>query len=71
MESWQLRKDGEKRLLAWWCKTLKNKDDKVIGGLSSARDITENKTRELEIEKSREQLQASKPLFAESQGRRA
>ncbi len=56
VESWQLRKDGEKRLLAWWCKTLKNKDDKVIGGLSSARDITENKTRELEIEKSREQL---------------
>jgi PAS domain S-box-containing protein len=57
VESWQRRKDGEKRLLAWWCKTLKNKDDKVIGGLSSARDITDSKNKELEIEKSREQLQ--------------
>src|SRR5664280_1474753 len=25
MESWQRRYDGEKRLLAWWCKVLKDK----------------------------------------------
>ncbi|MDG6220085.1 MAG: PAS domain S-box protein [Candidatus Thermoplasmatota archaeon] len=41
VESWQRRKDGEKRLLAWWCKALKNKDGKVVGAISTARDITE------------------------------
>ncbi len=43
LESWQRRKDGEKRLLAWWCRTLKNDESQVIGALSSARDITEQK----------------------------
>ena len=46
VESWQRRFDGEKRLLAWWCQVLKDKDGKVIGALSSARDITENKQAE-------------------------
>jgi PAS domain S-box-containing protein len=41
VESWQRRKDGQKRLLAWWCRTLKNDTGDVIGSLSSARDITE------------------------------
>jgi PAS domain S-box-containing protein len=41
VESWQRRKDGQKRLLAWWCRTLKNDAGDVIGSLSSARDITE------------------------------
>ena len=43
LESWQRRKDGEKRLLAWWCKVLKGKTGKVLGALSTARDITEQK----------------------------
>ena len=40
VESWQRRMDGEKRLLAWWCKVLKDNQSKVIGALSTARDIT-------------------------------
>ncbi len=43
LESWQRRKDGQKRLLAWRCRPLKDKDGKVIGALSSAHDITERK----------------------------
>jgi PAS domain S-box-containing protein len=41
VESWQRRKDGEKRLLGWWCRTIKDPQGRVIGALSSARDITE------------------------------
>ncbi|MBC8509100.1 MAG: PAS domain S-box protein, partial [Chloroflexi bacterium] len=43
IESWQRRKDGKKRLLAWWCRTLKDENGNVTGALSSARDITENR----------------------------
>ena len=43
VESWQKRIDGEKRLLAWWSRVLKNKDRKVLGAISTARDITEEK----------------------------
>jgi PAS domain S-box-containing protein len=49
VESWQRRKDGGKRLLAWWCKVLKNTNGNVIGALSTARDITERKHAEEEI----------------------
>jgi PAS domain S-box-containing protein len=51
LESWQRRKDGEKRLLAWWCRALKDKDENVTGALSSARDITDRKKAEGEIKK--------------------
>ena len=47
VESWQRRKDGEKRLLAWYCKTLKDEQGKVIGGVSSARDITDERETQL------------------------
>ncbi|MFA6103181.1 MAG: PAS domain S-box protein [Victivallaceae bacterium] len=40
VESWQRRKDGEKRLLAWWCRMLKDVNGHVTGALSTARDIT-------------------------------
>ncbi len=43
LESWQRRKDGKKRLLAWWCKVLKNENGEPVGGLSSARDITDQR----------------------------
>jgi PAS domain S-box-containing protein len=46
VESWQRRKDGQKRLLAWWCRTLKDAQGNVIGALSSARDITEQRKAE-------------------------
>ncbi|MDO9207343.1 MAG: diguanylate cyclase [Sulfuricurvum sp.] len=46
LESWQRRHDGKKRLLAWWCRTLKDENGKVTGILSTARDITEEHERE-------------------------
>jgi PAS domain S-box-containing protein len=49
IESWQRRKDGQKRLLAWWCRMLKDGDGKVTGALSTARDITEQKRAEEEV----------------------
>ncbi len=41
VESWQRRQDGKNRLLAWWCRVLKDSRGDVVGALSSARDITE------------------------------
>ncbi len=52
VESWQRRKDGEKRLLSWWCRVLKDKKGKVTGSLSTARDITEQKQMEDALRKS-------------------
>ncbi len=43
VESWQRRKDGKKRLLAWWCRVVKNNGGHVVGALSTARDITEQR----------------------------
>ncbi len=49
LESWQRRKDGEKRLLHWSCRVLKDLHGHVTGALSTARDITERKRAETEI----------------------
>jgi PAS domain S-box-containing protein len=57
LESWQRRRDGEKRLLAWWCRTLKDEAGSVTGALSSARDITEVKLAEDEIRRLNEELE--------------
>jgi len=46
VESWQRRHDGEKRLLAWWCRCLKDAHGNVRGVLSSGYDITEQKNAE-------------------------
>lgn len=51
VESWQRRHDGEKRLLAWWCQNLKDEEGNITGALSTARDITEEKNAQNEIEK--------------------
>ncbi|MCX6150057.1 MAG: PAS domain S-box protein [Ignavibacteriales bacterium] len=40
VESKQRRIDGKIRLLSWWCRVLKDKNDNVTGALSTARDIT-------------------------------
>jgi PAS domain S-box-containing protein len=49
VESFQRRADGQKRLLAWWCRVLKDEKGDVIGALSSARDITEQKSLEKQL----------------------
>ncbi len=49
IESWQRRKDGQKRLLAWWCKSIKAGSGKVIGTLAIARDITGAKNNEFNL----------------------
>lgn len=46
VESWQRRRDGRKRLLAWWCRVLKDARGDVAGALSTARDITEQRALE-------------------------
>lgn len=56
VESRQRRRDGETRLLAWWCKALADNQGKVTGTLSTARDITESRQVEEEKEKLQEQL---------------
>jgi len=43
VESWQRRKDGQKRLLAWHCRALFDSRGKPVGALSSARDITDDR----------------------------
>jgi two-component system cell cycle sensor histidine kinase/response regulator CckA len=58
LESWQRRRDGEKRLLSWKCKALKDANGHVSGALSSARDITERKQMEEALRESREVLHA-------------
>jgi PAS domain S-box-containing protein len=50
VESWQRRKDGRRCLLAWWCRSLKNDRGEVVGALSSARDITEQRLAQEEIQ---------------------
>jgi PAS domain S-box-containing protein len=51
VESWQRRRDGQKRMLAWWCRNLKDDNGNVTGALSTARDITELKEAEEKIRK--------------------
>ncbi len=41
LESWQRRHDGAPRLLAWWCRVLKDAHGRVQGAISTARDITD------------------------------
>ncbi|MEN8613662.1 PAS domain S-box protein [Dehalogenimonas sp. THU2] len=62
IESWQRRKDGAKRLLAWWCRSLKDSQGKVIGGLSAATDITERKEAETRLLESTEQLNKAQSM---------
>ena len=56
VESWQRRKDGRKRLLAWWCRVLKDASGNVSGALSSARDITRQRQTEAALRESEEKF---------------
>jgi len=57
LESWQRRKDGQKRFLGWWCRVLKDGNGQVTGALSTARDITDRKRAEEEIQKLNAELE--------------
>ncbi|MBN2521880.1 MAG: PAS domain S-box protein [Bacteroidales bacterium] len=57
-ESWQRRTDGEKRLLAWWCRVLKDENGEAVGALSTARDITEHKHAEEALRESEEKYRS-------------
>jgi len=56
VESWQRRKDGEKRLLLWSCRVLKDMQGNVTGALSAALDITERKQAEEKLKTSQERI---------------
>ncbi len=64
VESWQRRKDGERRLLAWWCRALKDTDGRVTGALSTARDITGQVLDRKEKEALQSQLQHAMKMEA-------
>jgi len=51
-ESFQRRQDGEKRLLSWWCRVLKDETGKVTGAISTARDITQAMQSQIELQRS-------------------
>jgi PAS domain S-box-containing protein len=59
VESWQLRHDGEKRLLGWWCRGLTDEAGAPAGALSTARDITEQRAAEDELVERTEALARS------------
>ena len=63
VESWQRRKDGQKRLLAWRCRVLKDAVGNVTGALSSAQDITENKRAEEALKASEQNFHNSLDTF--------
>ncbi len=46
VESRQRRQDGAERLLAWWCRPLTDERGNVVGALSTARDITDQRLAE-------------------------
>lgn len=56
VESWQRRKDGERRLLAWWCHVVKDRQGRVSGALSTARDITEHNWAEEKLRQNEERF---------------
>jgi PAS domain S-box-containing protein len=59
LESWQRRRDGSKRLLAWSCRTIRDQAGTVTGALSSARDITEQRQVEADLRDSEARLRTA------------
>ncbi len=55
VENWLRRMDGERRLVAWWCRAIKNDQGCVIGMLSTGRDITLQHRQETELRRMAEE----------------
>ena len=49
VESLQRRQDGAERMLAWWCRALKDGDEATRGTIATARDITEHRQAESKL----------------------
>ena len=64
VESWQRRQDGETRLLAWMCRSLRDETGNSIGALSSALDITERRRAEEALRVTEESLRQSQKMEA-------
>jgi PAS domain S-box-containing protein len=58
-ESWQLTQYGDKRLLAWWYRVLRDTSGEVTGIICTARDITEFKMAEMQLRESEAALRNS------------
>jgi two-component system, cell cycle sensor histidine kinase and response regulator CckA len=67
VESWQRRKDGEVRLLAWVCRSLHDEAGHATGALSSALDITNRRQAEEALRQSEEQLRQAQKMEAVGQ----
>ena len=74
VESWQRRRDGQKRLLAWWCRALKDAQGTMTGALAIAHDITDQRRAEEELRESEARFRvviegAPDAIFVQSAGR--
>lgn len=52
MESWQRRQDGQRRLLTWCARAIKNEAGRVIGMIATARDMTDQRRLEEHVRQS-------------------
>ena len=59
VESWQRRRDGQKRLLAWRCRVLKDAQGTMTGALAIAHDITDRRRAEEELRESERFLRST------------
>ncbi|MDZ7641878.1 MAG: response regulator [Desulfurivibrio sp.] len=45
----QRRRDGKARLLAWWCRAIKDEQGRALGALATARDISDQRKLEEQL----------------------
>lgn len=50
VENWHRKRNGEKRLLAWCYRALTDDEGNVTGALSTAKDITDNKLKQADVQ---------------------
>jgi diguanylate cyclase (GGDEF)-like protein/PAS domain S-box-containing protein len=57
-ENWVRTRSGEERLIAWHNSTIRDKEGRIIGGLSAGEDITERKKADIVLRESEQLLHA-------------